>query len=530
MASTIIASAPRCKPTATSLLGRLVAAVIAIVCVVIIYAAPVVLYLSGSTLSGFVEESVGYRYFYSLRMAFGHEHPWLPQGQLPTLFHVLIQHALSWVGLPENQLFPRVDIFDVVASAGPGILAIFALYLVLVRLSVAGAVALAAGTVVLMTSPDLPMQAAWAIMPDYHVWVLPIAFAGLATLIRVHDRQTARQWGLLVWAGGLGGLATAVKLTFVLFSLPAIIVLIAGSPHDTCRWRNCLVAIWIIGATAILVHDAILWAYYGRLAFLDHFNDMAEFVRTNTSSMSLAALVDFVTPRPIVWVVAAAPFVLLVLGLLLRSFPTIVVALTGALSLYLASRRLYSHTLIEVNAFAAVEFGQAIWLLSLTLNSATIWLRAIALPLVLTAALATRSLVIKVGCVMTQIASNERAYARWREALGADAGPIQILTTENPFRLNSIESALCKGGMNIFDPRWGVSPYIAKLFPNFKCAVSKASVPLGPLGPAVGFIRMPDETLASAVARVESYFSISLAGYGCGEVKAEAHVLVYCRK
>ena len=56
---------------------------------------PVYFYLSGITVTTYLEESVGYRYFYSLRLAFGHESAWLPQGQLATLYHVLIQYGLT---------------------------------------------------------------------------------------------------------------------------------------------------------------------------------------------------------------------------------------------------------------------------------------------------------------------------------------------------------------------------------------------------------------------------------------------------
>src|SRR3990167_8631772 len=50
-----------------------------------------VLNANGISQIGFNEESIGYRYFHSLRLLYGeHEFPWLPQGQLIGLIHMLV--------------------------------------------------------------------------------------------------------------------------------------------------------------------------------------------------------------------------------------------------------------------------------------------------------------------------------------------------------------------------------------------------------------------------------------------------------
>src|SRR5437899_12691834 len=70
------------------------------------------------TLTGMTEESTGYRYFYTLRMLYGRgERPWLPQGQLPGLTHLLIQAGLTLSGFSPTSLFPRIDLFAYLAAA-----------------------------------------------------------------------------------------------------------------------------------------------------------------------------------------------------------------------------------------------------------------------------------------------------------------------------------------------------------------------------------------------------------------------------
>src|SRR5260370_39569546 len=68
--------------------------------------------LHGATLTGVNEESVGYRYFYSLRQLY--DPPaflFLPQGQLTNLIQKAIQIALTLLGFPPTQLRPRIDYF-----------------------------------------------------------------------------------------------------------------------------------------------------------------------------------------------------------------------------------------------------------------------------------------------------------------------------------------------------------------------------------------------------------------------------------
>src|SRR5436853_5217913 len=83
-------------------------------------------WFSGFELSSLGEESVGYRYFYSLRLLYGNdETPWLPQGQFVGLFHQLIQIILTKIGFSPSEILNRVELFSYIASSLPIIFTIF---------------------------------------------------------------------------------------------------------------------------------------------------------------------------------------------------------------------------------------------------------------------------------------------------------------------------------------------------------------------------------------------------------------------
>lgn len=74
--------------------------------------------LNGWTLTGTNEESVGIRYFNSLRALYDPPtYLFVPQGQTIDLLNKLIQLLLTAIGLPPTQLFPRIDYFSYISVA-----------------------------------------------------------------------------------------------------------------------------------------------------------------------------------------------------------------------------------------------------------------------------------------------------------------------------------------------------------------------------------------------------------------------------
>src|SRR5262245_35092915 len=70
------------------------------------------------TLTGTNEESVGVRYFFSLRELYDPPtYLFLPQAQIIDLLNKAIQLLLTAIGLPPTQLFPRIDYFSYLSVA-----------------------------------------------------------------------------------------------------------------------------------------------------------------------------------------------------------------------------------------------------------------------------------------------------------------------------------------------------------------------------------------------------------------------------
>jgi hypothetical protein len=116
----------------------------------------------------------------------------------------------------------------------------------------------------------------------------------------------------------------------------------------------------------------------------------------------------------------------------------------------------------------------------------------------------------------------DRAHAEWRSKL---TQPAWIATTSNYYRPLSVEGALCKGSRGIFAPE--ISRYLTSLFPDFHCALGQKEL-TGVESSSVGFVRLPTESLAGSIKRVEDYFSVSLGMHDCQEIASPGTFLAYC--
>jgi hypothetical protein len=488
------------------------AATLALVLVGVLLWIPAAIFWLGISTSGFFEESVGYRYFYSLRLAFGGEHPFLPQGQFPTLVNVIIQWTLS-VFYPTDQLFPRIDVFSLAAVAIPGGLGIVAAYFALVRLPWPGMILTAACALLLLTSPNLH-GVAWTAMPDYHVWTIPLAFLCLG-LTLIDEPLTPRQATIL---GVVAGLAVGVKITFFVFPL---VPLATRLPLD----RRAISLLFIFAIAAALVYLAIIALSVGPslTAFRSFFSSLALFIRSQANTLPADAWMQIWGYE--LFVICLLPPVLLAIGIGLRQRAACAAALALTLSLLFLSQRPYSHSLVEVHAVASLALGVLVAAIArytqkaplhrLMLPSAAVAI----LPVVLM--LAPERVSAGIGWMQLATETN-RAAAEWRSKL---TRPSWIATTRNDYRPVSVESAFCKGSRGIFAP--DVSRYVTSLFPDFHCALARNEL-TGVEGSSVGFQRLPTESLAGSIKRVEDHFSVSLVMHDCQEIASPGAFLVYC--
>lgn len=520
----------RVKKIAKSL--HLTDVIIAAVICVGVYWMPLFFYFSGISISGHFEESVGYRYFYSLRLAFGHENVWLPQGQLVTLYHAVVQYLLTLFGLPNNQLFPRVDIFSMWAVFLPALLTGGAFF----RLSQGFNEKIwpfLIGMVLVISLQSSSLPTGWAMMPDYHVWAIPLAVFSSSLLLH-HNNPTSQQTAR--WYFGMGiliGMAAGIKFTFALYPLTVI----AAYSLNHLKRIETLKLLALAGLTALLLTGVIFWActgFAGRSVFVDYLFKSYTFMKTQSNTIAAGQLFHLDT---------ALPFILsglgLCVGIKLKNWTLKSVGLMGLIYSVFVLMRFYSHSLIEYYVFTLLLLTPLCQVSAAWFNKSwkKEWLfYLISFPVAVSALiLAGRYIWEMQRDLPPSYRVLNQGAMEFHRALQARSAPIWILTSDNSYRPNSIESALCKGGMDITNASWGASKYIAALFPNFHCAV----LPMGLSGKdkltlpqaTIGFSHWTDEPLANGIKRVEKYFDISLDNFDCQDIPVSTgSPLTYCNQ
>lgn len=495
-----------------------------------LFGLPIAFFVLGVSPSAHFEESVGYRYFYSMRIAFGGEYAWLPQGYLPGLFHVVIQYILSFIGYAPGELFPRIDVFSFLAILLPALISValvgwtFACYR---RISTC--ILLTVLTIAIFGSSKLPNG--WTVAPDYHVWVVPLMFASAGLMLRIPSSRPI-SGRLLAGAAVLAGTAAATKVTFVTFGLAPFLLLVRKSRSELSR-----AGVAALSAAMIFIVLAASYFLFNLRWMVDAVDALVLFSKTQAATLPFGSSIRLLVQDPTLIALCTLPPLALGLGAVFRRIELLAAGILGCATLWLVAQRPYSHTLIELGAASVLQISVLLRFLEGRFDShghrlhPWIWhATSLCLAVLILVSAAPNMFRRQADLLSYSRVLNEGA-AKWRRALNSDGGPVWILTTGNEYRPNSAESALCKGGVNVFDQGWGVSPYIAALFPNFHCAVLRGNLS-GVVGPTavVGFMRPTDEALARARERVREYFSISLDRYRCNEFAAGPTVLVACRQ
>lgn len=515
---------------------------------------------AGITLTGMAEESVGYRYFYTLRILYAdHERPWLPQAQLVGLTHLGIQLLLTAAGYPPEQLFPRIDLFAYAASALPSVLTAVA-FVWAVRPLRDPLARLLVALLLLVTVFDVRNgRGLHLIQADYYTWVHIVALITIGGVLRAVKLRLT----LDLRSGLVLGLFTAASLTIkpthLIFILPVALILLCHAVQDR-QWGQAILGAVVAAAVAMFGVFVITWAYYlGDLAATgEYFVRLATFVDAVTASAPFVEWLNVALRYPQQQVNPLAVGVLLVPVLALSAIvlPNRLVSLCllpGALaSVYLSWRRFYSNTLIETNdytfvmlvlwgALVATPFikkaldrvawsgpdGKRRWVTPLSLGG-----------LVLALWLGVRLADDVQAANETHLASFSSSSVGARELdayLKGRPGRVLFLIPENSRRPTTVDSAIYKGGMDIHDSTWGVSPYIAGLFPERSYNVGRPAdgkpVDLAPFSRVV-FVSVPvyggD---ADAYKQLLDYFQVTLTEFSCDfRVDLRHHEVVACER
>jgi hypothetical protein len=483
------------------------------------------------SLTGLYEENIGYRYFYSLRIVYSSERPWLPQGQLPGLFHIAIQAILSAFGLPPSELFPRIDVFTFLAALTPIILVGLAFFWAAGTLrSPVERSALAMLVLVFIYASRLPEG--WMTTPDYYMWTFAIALVGGGWILRLllSSARPQNSFALAVLLGTYAGLAAAVKPSLLVFPLAvgSILAVLDLRP----KFLTVLASVSLLVAAACCA-CVILGYYFGNVAaFKTHFVDLRMFANSQANTLpggaiGLAAFArdllpesryDFFFIGPVLILATVSPIITS------RNQPLLALCPACLAAGYFCYIRYYSLTLIETYAFMLM-------MLLIIVPYTARHLRPLPAPIgwLIIGAVALYfgpSAWVRTASFYRTVAALDNATHRFHNALAANGGNVAYLTPDNTYRPPGVDSAICKGGTDIFRSTWGVSPLIKSMFPDRWCFLYGGIADVTPFANVV-FMRSDEETFPTALKRVEDRFSTSLANFDCGEIPAPAWGLSY---
>jgi hypothetical protein len=486
---------------------------------------PITFFLAGVSPSTQFEESVGYRYFYSMRNVYGGEFPWVPQGHLPALCHRALQYVLDWLRFPRTDLTARVATFSFFAVLVPLLLSAALAGMVFWQSRLRPFVMIGTfGSAVILLLPGTPNG--WTVMPDYHVWLVPIALNAL--LLSTQDHKRHPETHALLF-GAFSAFALTTKLSFLAFALPVLGTVI-DRMRQTRRVGPCVLAS-LVGFGGVLVFILVLYFPDWNTVTVAG-EQLRIFLGTQSGTLPVDLSVsEALRSEPYLLVVITLQLILAVCALVWRRLDALGLAVGAFLLIVFVGTRFYSHSLIELHAYLFLEvamliswasraggFGQERWAIIFALGA-----------LGLTVTLGRNALWYGPISLLEHSRTLQQLADEFDGRLRARSESIWVLTTGNAYRPNSVHSALCKGGTDIFRPYWGASHYVADLFPNFHCAVVPDGVRQQELtNSSVGFLRYPNESVGTAVKRVEDYFQVSLNSRNCTDVPADAFGYVVC--
>lgn len=515
---------------------------------------------AGITLTGMAEESIGYRYFYTLRFLYAdHERPWLPQGQLTGLSHIVLQVLLTGAGYPPEQLFPRIDVFAYLASALPSLLTAGAFVYAVSPLRDARLQLIVGLLLLLVVFDSRNGRGLHLIQADYLTWVHPVALITVGMMLRAvnHRWSLTPRRGLSI--GLFAAVALTIKLTYVMFVIPVAVLLFFEAVSHR-RWRDAARGGVVAMVTAALGVVLITWAYYlgdvratygyfvGLVAFVDA-------VGTVTSFGDWLPVALYFPPQPIS-PLALGVLLVPVLAASMLFLPNRLVSfalLSGALiSVYISWRRFYPITLIETNCYTFVILVVWTACVLLPLWGASVhralwaWSEKARLPVSPISAIAV-VVVVTLSVHLAQVMSDAQATmlgsfgvsSRGSKELTAHLqqlpGRVAFLIPDGNRRPTTVDTAIGKGGTDISDTTWGVSPYIRSLFPERDYYFG-----IGAGGPRVNmsaydrvvFVSVPSfGGDADAQQKLWDHFGVSLAGMDCGyRVDLQHHEVVVCER
>jgi hypothetical protein len=408
----------------------------------------VVALLSNVTWTGLYEESLGFRYFYSLRRVLGETVPFLPQAQLQDAFCYVLQLFPSQLGDAGSQ--SAMDRFAAIYVGSAHVLAItlFSLWPRTRHLMFMPAAAVILGGVYLSHTGAY----AAALQPDYFVFILPIGILTVGLFISLNGRPAAA-WQDAAPLALLLGVSLATKATLAgFFGMLAAIYI---AQHQSLKAAGVLATAAVAGGALWLV--AIAAVNYGDV--VGYFTDLKAFVETggnvaiNYTPFFRWWLLKLIQPHPIYQALAALPVVGFLAAVLLldtRPGPAPAFGIFAGASFFcwVLYRREYPATDTEIAVFEAMAFTIVIYELLTFVRPGRAQQIAVVLSVVLVSGLGWRDVDFMLRStipLVKNLAENKSLQAKAHEAIAALPAPQLWLIPYNSFRPLMYESGVRKG-------------------------------------------------------------------------------------
>jgi hypothetical protein len=462
------------------------------------------------------EEAIGYRFFYGLRILFGKEQPWLPQGQTLGVIQHLFQLALSAAGFAVNDVGMRIKAFVGLNAVCFAALSSLLLYKLCRDVTnVFSGIAIVSFLYVMMNGSTAELW--WYSYPDYPLVTLIVAIISLIWTWRLVTKRTVSliSTNEAIIFGLFAGTVAANKITNIVYPVTL------GLVYLTIYHRN--VYRLFISATVSLFAAWITISifYLNILSPIMYINGLKIFLLSQIHSTDYDSVVGFLVrwtfgePQSMLFLMPAFVAAGVITGLFLPKYRSMLAFIPGiAFIEYFLYQRFYSWSTIEAYLFAWFSWSM------LFLLTASGYRRLF-------------SIVVAIVATFGALVSAHNLTKRSREALQTysafNVGYTELakdiagkrvlnLTSGNAYRIESTFSSMCKGGTDIFNPTWGDSKFLTRQLPLYSCAV-RQNLELSLYNiDAIIFRQLLPEDANQAIRRNEEYFSVSLDKYNCNTI------------
>lgn len=504
------------------------------------------LYL-GLSPANVMEESTGFRYFYSLRRVYGdNEYLFLPQGQIPDIISQIVQILLT-LRYDVTTVSPRIDVYAYLMTAIPIGLSVVA-FIYSVRPLKGTLLKLVLALAWLMpfylpwnSSINIPTQ------PDYTIWIPTIGLVTFAFCVRLTPEAIAQPRASLgIRMGLLGAACLGIKVTVVAFAgALALTVLLSGRPN--LRVVACFV---IAGFTTLVSAFAILLVlYHGNLDHIYRFLlHEKQFLNTAIQSRSFIELMEesLRNNAPVFYLSLLVPILLIGISLAAKDLLIRSMSISYALACCFYAYNLYHRpgfnaeiTILWVTALAVVYvalFNQCAWRTECKLSTNKHrMLRLVNLLLLLCFVMAIPAFYRNVQQYFGSWIWADRADKALSTFLAKRPGKIAFLIYDNSFIPLTVDSAIYKGGTNVYGEPYITSKLMLSMFPTrsyitaFTQDFRKDPLDLAPYSTVV-FVKRDDGPREKAEVDIERLFNTSLKEFRCRTEREGSRIIVCLRQ